>query len=411
MKLIELLTETELEDNEYFEIPAKNIGYLKDKIAELNKKASKIGAMPIVIHELGEIKKRIDDVTHRFIKVKVIGKSPKIEGWRLVGALDHESGGVVIRVVPGETLPPEFRNTSPTRCDHCNTKRDRVNSYIVVDDRGEYKQVGRSCLKNFLGHADPSKIIGTASMLNVLDNLIGAVSDSEFSGGRNSQIPMKEYLTHVTAVIKAMGWVPKSMAAQTGKTSTADLALSNLFPTPGNNDRIKPTEQDEQTAESAMNWVRNILPNKKTMSEYEHNLVVIGANEYINPKHLGFAASIVSAYNRATENEINRKREAEKQAENPSNYVGEVGQRFGVKGVPPLDLQLLAVRWINTVYGSTGIHRFVDRNGNFFVWFASSDLGLERGNWYKIAASVKNHELDKYNNNAKTTYITRAKVL
>lgn len=410
MKLIELLIETELEDNEYFEIPAKNMGYLREKIAELNAKGSKIGAMPIIIQELGEVKHNID----RFIKVKVIGKSPKIAGWRLVGALDHEDGGVVIRVVPGENVPAEFRNTTPTRCDHCHTRRDRVNSYIVSNDQGEHKQVGRSCLRNFLGLGDPAKIIGSAMILGILDKVIESARDSEFSGGGgSSQIDILEYLTHVSAVIKANGWMPKSLAAQTGRTSTADLALSNLFPLPGSSreDIIRPTEQDRQTAENAINWVRTVLPNKNNMSEYEHNIVIIGRGDYINPKHLGYAASIVSSYNRTVENDLKRRQEAEKQNETPSKYVGEVGQRFGAKGIPPLELQLLSVRWVESQYGSTGIHRFVDQNGNFFIWFASSDLGLERGNWYKMSASVKNHQLDKYNNNAQTTYITRAKVL
>ena len=96
-----------------------------------------------------------------------------------------------------------------------------------------------------------------------------------------------------------------------------------------------------------------------------------------------------------------------------SDYVGEIGVRFGSKNspLPPIEMQLLKVKWIDGFYGSTGIHNFVDKKGNFFVWFASSQPDLEVGEWYNIAGTPKRHQEDKYNSNAKTTTISRASLI
>lgn len=408
MRYLDLILENVVKDEDIFSIPTVNIGFLKDKIEELNKKGAKIGAEPIIVREVGEVKQNVNGVSKSFTKVQVFGKAPKIEGWQLVAALDHEDGANILRVVPGEELPQEFRNSSPSRCDHCNTKRDRVKSYIVKDEQGVHKQVGRSCVKNFLGLGDPMKILGMASILDVLDEIIKVSSNEEFSGGREaSVINLKAFLSYVSASIKKFGWISKAAASDYGKISTAEAALMSMFPYPSTSkdEMALPTEQDDKIAEDTLEWIRGDLANKDHKSDYEHNLVTIASGDYVKRNLLGFAASMIPAHNRAQEKERQSKDAP------TSEFVGEVGQRFGAKGLPPLELQLLGVRWIDTQYGTTGIHRFIDKSGNFFVWFASSDPKLEVNNWYKVSASIKNHGVDKYNNNQKTTYLTRIKVV
>lgn len=407
MKIFELLIESEVYNNKVYLIPVENMGFLNTEIDKLNKKATKLGSSPIVLTNLGKEDRNEDGSIRRFFKIKVTGRSPKINGWRLIAALDHVNGENVIRVVPSETLPLEYRNASPTTCDYCHTKRDRVNSYIVANDSGETQQIGRSCLRNFLGHKDPKTILYTASVVSLFDNLMDQVSNqNKVFGGGKIGIDIITYLSYVAACIKKNGWLPKSAS----DNPTAYQAIEQMMLPFTSKNKIHLTQNDIDLAENAIKWVRETLPNKRTTSDYEHNIIIIGKKDTVNDRHLGFAASIIPAYTRAKERELERKRQAETPAIQTSNYVGKVGERFGSKGMPPLKLQLVSVRWIDGTYGSTGIHKFVDENGNFFIWFASSDPGMEIGNWYTIAATIKNHQVDKYNNNAKTTYITRAKV-
>jgi hypothetical protein len=405
MKLTELVFENQM--IHHSEIPAENMGYLELKIAELNKKGSKIGAMPITIQNLGSVNKTVDasGILKRFYKIQITGNTPKIDGWRLIGALDHEDGQNVVKVVPGEVLPLEFRRTDPTRCDFCHTQRDRVHSYIVANDAEQYKQVGKTCLKNFLGHENPAAILATASLLGMLDEILKDASDENFGGIKNTPPDTLTFLAYVSAIIEKIGWVPKS-AEYGDKISTARMAEYEIN-SPYSKREYNPTEEDYEVAQKALTWIQTELARKNNKSDYEHNIVIIGSKKFLDSRHLGFAASIIPAYNRAME----KQKVTTTVSEKPSNYVGEVGKRFGAKGIPPLDLQLLGIKITDSIYGTTSIHRFVDNEGNFFVWFASSSSGLEVGNKYKIAASVKKHERDKYNKDVKTTYLTRVKAI
>ena len=121
MRARDFLLEIAVEDEDTFKIPAENWGYLQDKIDDLNKKGSKIGASPVTVNVVRketdtQKSKSGEDIQKQYYVVTVHGEAPKIAGWKLIAALDYADGaGVVARVVPGEDMPPEFRNTTPAR--------------------------------------------------------------------------------------------------------------------------------------------------------------------------------------------------------------------------------------------------------------------------------------------------------
>lgn len=425
MRANEFILEYKIEDEDTFKIPAENWGYLQGRIDDLNKKGSKIGAPPITINvvrkETEKGKSKTGEETQKqFYIVTVHGEAPKIDGWRLIASLDYESGGVVARVVPGEDMPSEFRNTDPSRCDHCNVHRGRNNSYIIQHDSGEVKQVGRTCLKNFLGHTNPKFITSMAEIVRSLDELMDESREERDYGGKApDQHDLEAYLGYVTALIRSDGWVPKSKSFEGGPPPTAYEAFSNMYPKSkyDRENKVEPTSADVEVAQNAIKWVREELPKKKDsrrgLSDYEHNLIVLTADDMFKSKHAGFVASVIAAYQRWKDNEVKyaeKKRQATKSA-GESEYQGDVGVRFGAKNINPLELKFMSVRWFDGHYGTTGIHKFVDNDGNYFVWFASTDPELEQEHWYTFAATVKKHEPDKYNNGAKTTYLTRMKKL
>ena len=96
------------------------------------------GGLPVTVHGF--------DVT-------ITGDPPRYEGWRFVAAVDAVEGGTILRYPPG--APAEVNNDQirAGECDHCHTTRARRSTVLVAhEDTGQLLQVGRSCLKDFLGH-------------------------------------------------------------------------------------------------------------------------------------------------------------------------------------------------------------------------------------------------------------------
>jgi len=122
-----------------FRIPAENFNAMKERIAELNRKAMKLMGQAITLTHV-----RTEEVPSPTVFspgrinvyhiVRVEGPQPKLAGWSLVAAMDlvDIEGGktVIVRALPGESLPEDVRNRT-TGCDHCNQNRIRKTVYVV----------------------------------------------------------------------------------------------------------------------------------------------------------------------------------------------------------------------------------------------------------------------------------------
>ena len=158
--------------NFIYRIPGGNLASMNAKIEKLNKRARRLGMAPIVVAEIGEEfathRKRIRDpfggpsqvqeVTVRFVMVTVIGQTPRIDGWDFAATVQHEEGGNLLRTCPGfDTLLPLQYRQADTQCEHCARDRRRNDTYILFNAQsGTWKQVGRSCLADFLRTTRPA---------------------------------------------------------------------------------------------------------------------------------------------------------------------------------------------------------------------------------------------------------------
>lgn len=82
-----------------------------------------------------------------------------------------------------------------------------------------------------------------------------------------------------------------------------------------------------------------------------------------------------------------------------SHYIGSVGQKVD------LELTLIRVFWVDTQFGSLGVHKFADADGNIVIWKTSCNTGDFNTGW--ISGTVKEHS--EYNG-VKQTVLTRCKV-
>lgn len=389
--------------NGVYDIPTVMFPAINERIEELNRRGEKLGLENLL--GMQTIQKRIvkdGEEEHERAIVRLTGEAPRLDGWALIAVLQHdpEAERPFFRAVPGNVVPEQYRQADPENCDHCHTIRQRKDTYIVQHQDGRTMQVGSSCLRDFLGHQSPAVLLAWAEMADDLDRFVqdAESDDAPDDGGmggygiRYDYLPLHPYMCHVAHIMKRDGWVSKGKAEQTGMLSTAASAFHNMRDLRKKlSHATPPTAADAELAKAAIEWAREIDPT----NDYLLNINTLANMTNIPFNMQGFAASMIAAYQRATEKE--RTAAAQKAA---SRHVGTVGKReeFG-------PLTLLGITFIESVWGCTSLHRFADQDGNLLVWFASSET-LEEGKVYQGKATVKTH--DEYKGIAQTV-INRCK--
>jgi hypothetical protein len=124
-----------------------------------------------------------------------------------------------------------------------------------------------------------------------------------------------------------------------------------------------------------------------------HNIRVIARRGVVGYRQIGYAASIVSAYQRYL-GELKLK---ERQALHPSQYVGEPGERR------LFHLLVEKVLTSEGPYGATAFHIMSDKEGNRFTWRSTGEV-LKAGQEYDIRGSIKDH---RDYNGTQQTVLTR----
>ena len=406
-------------ENGIYEVPAENLGKLQKKLKTLANKADKLGLpapeLEIVdermmpIFEVDSYGKTFDTGKQRKVHdVKVTGQSPILEGWLLIAVIDHYSSGQrgvnMIRRYPQEAeveIPEEYRTVSQ-RCDHCQTVRNRKDTFLLSEvETGDYKLVGRQCLKDFLGHLSPEALANYARF--ILD-LLGAATEENWGGDYQAwYIDLDELLSTTAAVVRENGWLGRTKAREQSRAgdASADLAINSMTATKPEY-RITITDEDRYLASQTIIWTREVLAEQESLNDYEWNLVASTASDELDWKNIGLAASAIYAYQRANNLLEERKREeetGERWGEN-SQHQGEIKKRY--------DLLLTVRRMlpIETEYGTLKITIMDDEDGNVYVWRTTA-VKMEEGRTYNVRGTVKAH--GEYNGTPQTI-LTRCKV-
>ena len=404
---------TTVEAQDTFKIPEENFPKFEERILKLNRRAAKLGVPAIRYISVDVIEDwvrntKTDSINPkvagqeyaehyieypRLFKVtKVEGVTPQLAGWSFIGTLDHVSeAGVILRAVPGEELPKVYREAQPV-CDHCRAQRRRKETFIVRNEAGVYKQVGRQCVADFLGGVDPKNI---ARSLEYIYEALRTAGECEEEGGYGTLGGNRRYLKRVlavtAAVIRECGWLSRSKARELdyagAPRATADIVSSLLYKSKLDEDDRKllrsVTAEDEAFAEQTVAWLTELRETSDDLNDYLYNLTTLAQSATISPKSFGLACSMVATYQRHLGDLLRREKWAEANAK--SRYFGTVGKR-GVYTVTVLN-----VIFRESDFGVTKIHKLVTKEGNLATWFASAEP-LKQGKTYEVKATVKKHE-------------------
>lgn len=442
-----------------FTVPERNLPYLMEQIEKLNKRCKRIG-IPLIgvdkehshythqfvdefldlpkfswVHEKDLNKPRSGKPTGQIMPwhlLTIHGEAPKYAGWKFVATLEPKAtddGGLnLIMAVPGESCPTHYMKAENVGwCDHCKKHRRRSQTFVVRHESGEYKAIGRSCLKDFLGHADPKKLAQWAELLASLTSLGGEVEDEEFAGsGFRAPQPsynLEWFLGWVAGVTRVHGWMSRGRARVEERQSTVERIFWLLDPPmfSGRNaahdraewqedkDKCEPTEADQEFAKEAMAWAKG-LDLAKLMDDsgenYLANIAALAQVGVVDHKTAGLGGSIVSAFAKDQERKL---REAERnKGKAESKHLGAEKER----GTYRVRIERIIPRQGD--FGVTYITGMIawdeERKcyANDMTWFASGEHDLEQGCEYEIKATVKRH--GEFQGRAQTQ-VNRVKVI
>lgn len=230
----------------------------------------------------------------------VEGNSPRFDGWTFVAKVEYVNGDPVVTGSPYYEGAPVDRSTlAANACDHCGVKTRRTKT-VVVEKDGERKQVGTTCLKDFLGH--------DFTVAWVKDPF-GAFEEGGFGGGPRV-FDVEFTLATAASVIRQAGFVPTS-AIDKAPTKSEVMLLFGI----GKGEEVykakqkygTPTDEDKATAAEALEFGRNM----NSGTDYAANLQAVIKEALFAEKYLGLVVSLVGVYLKAKGQEAQRKAEGE----------------------------------------------------------------------------------------------------
>lgn len=377
-----------------FYIPAENYDRFEKKLNTIKNKGGEIvltkGEPQILaVTDAGfadpEIKRGtpawIMSPHHKFIPVDVEG-SYEIPGWEFIGTVEHTPNGNIIRNITDEKIPTKYYHTSP-ECEHCNKIRSRKDTYLVKNtDTGEFKQIGRTCLRDYTGGLDLRTAAIMAEIIYAPNEFFG--DDLSVDGG-SRYIDADHFKKVAYNYVKENGYVKDDVKWLHGLIDayykSNDLATDEEI--------LKLTD-----------WVNNL----DTDNNYFYNASLAWKLNDLEPRHYKLIASLINTYFKDLQKDVERN--IKKQAEGSANseFVGNVKDRITFTVASTRVIYQKTFNYGYNRSSSTDVNRIVGTDGNIYIW-ASNEI-IEVGD--TITATVKSH--NEYQGEKQTTVI-RGKII
>ena len=400
------LTTTMMTTNETFRIRDDVVPVLMKRLEKIEKKARKLGSLPIEVREVGtEVEDDGDGTPILFRLFEVTGSAPKAGGWSFLGTLDHTvESGVILRSVPGVSLNERYGEAEPV-CDHCGFERRRRETFVVhKEETGEYKQVGRKCAKDFLGGGtDPTEVARMLQYLYEIKSIVETAtswSAGTFGGHAGLAAYLRRYLTVTAAVIERDGWRSRRKAYEEGGATTSSTVNRLVFTKRENLSKddleflATLNAEHEAKAEAAIEWASS-LRDKEGISDYEHNVCVVAEGNVVTMKLSGVAASIVAVHQMRLERE--RREAVEESMRKNSVGLGAPGDRG------EYTVNVLGIRECESDWGVSFLVKMVTDTGCACAFFTKHKPDMKPGGVYRIKGTVK--EIDEYRGIVETRLI------
>lgn len=395
-----------------FAIHEDNMERLTSKLTRIQNKCKKYGKF-FSFKEVGEEYRSVEDefgntIQARFVIIETEGIIQH-NGWEFVAVVEHTAEGNVIRhMIDTLHAPTKYYTTAPI-CEHCNTIRNRKDTYLVHNvETDEWKQVGKSCLAEFTNGMDAEEV---ARYISFFDSVISgeAIEPGSYV---TPYYNVSEIAQYAFETVKHFGYMRQDEHSSSDSTRSRcmDYFLIRTGRAQGfysellrsRNEEMDSAnfnpESDEckQLATDAINWAKS---QDDTDNEYLHNLKVICMLGMCSSRHLGILISLPVAYQHYLDNEAKKARMLA-QAADPSTYVGDIGDKITLT---PVSVECVSAR--DGMYGVQFLYKFKDADANVYMWSTSTYIDLDAT--ISVTGKVKSHEEFR---GVKQTWLTRCKV-
>ncbi len=367
---------------------------LLKRIEKFNKRAEKYQLPHLEYTVLKkEIRKDRDQLAGFYTyDVKVFTKGElKLGDWDIVGVISYELDKPYLSYVSKNfnihDLPFDPYKVAP-RCDHCKKIRRRIKTYILKNvENGEIKIVGSNCLRDFIGH-NVNKILGIDKYfeeLNIFDNEDFLPKGKGF--GTYDAVDTLTLSAVGLFVIDKYGWISITKARNYDLTSTFDRVIAILFSLAQNDDRDEFYQHQDKYQTLAKLAIEDFddVVNKLNDTPYKRNLSVL-KNQHDIPVKGNYIATWLSYLG------LWKQHVSEKDRPKNSEYIGNIGDRIRVEVV------VTEKRPVKTTYDRFGnlidlyLVQFKTDEGNIITWFTTAGEKLDKGEKYKISATIKDHK-------------------
>ncbi len=309
-------------------------------------------------------------------------EAPRVGDFQFIARLELRPEGVIIDSVPGEELPARFRH-STGECEHCRRIRDRRHLFVVRDPEGVLVQVGRSCLRDYMGTDTPASVVARFQWFKDLRDW-----GDNWGAGSVGPDSADELLAVTACAIRLWGWVPMSAPGTAGAPTAIAIGVW-WGVAPGNSEgkakqdqlRRSICDSDWATAQEVRDWVMSAASGD---SDYIHNLRVVLGSGLVESRRRPLACSAVAAWQRHKGDLAERQRRADEARS--SCHLGQVGERL-----KSLRVRCESARGVDSQRGTSVMYKLVDDSGNHLCWFCSGSANMDVGRTYLIDATVKEH--------------------
>lgn len=387
---------------ETFSIPADRTGLFLKNVRKLNKKAATLRADTKFEATFGDTYIRnvtiggVEDQTIgvpnktmkvNFVDVTITGSDFSVGGHTLVAMADFEDPNAPTFSDFNESTFGDY-NQITTSCEHCNTNRARRKIFVLQNNEsGEFIQVGKSCLKDYLGHSILDAMKGCSFWSDLRD------AEDSLYGEYFRGIDFGQSVDHVVAVaikiIRDNGYVSRAESEEKFKTATADLVRDNID--------TKPSDEDKAAAAKIIEWATAEYQFDADDANKNNSFVLNVSNALelglVPNKMVGIVACLPAMKDRADE------KAARDEVNGKSEFFGTVKERI------TFDAEVVGVHYIDGHYGTTTLYTMLVGT-NVAKWFSSRDV-LNKGEKYTLKATIKDH--DEFNG-TKQTVVTRCAI-
>lgn len=403
-------------------------GFMEDlekKIKTIRKKCERFGC-DFHFEKVGEEIRTVPDYTNldpvtgkpmevkcKFIICEAEGTA-KLNGWTFVASVEHtEKGNIFSKALTDVEIPERYRCSDPF-CEHCNTRRHRNGTFIVMNSDGEFRQVGHNCLMDYTHGMSASWASYMASLRTIFEEYEEKIDTGWTGSWGQRYFDTKDILTFTAEIIRKFGFVKNLNGAYIGNVySTRDRVMDwwnvwygntkywtekqiNDIKNEMENVHFNPDSTEaHKMVDDALSW----LENQEEKNDYMHNLKVVCLLDYTTYWRFGLLVSLFPTWNR------NLEKIEKAKTEKSSDFVGKIGDKITID----VDMVKCVTSW-TSFFGyserETYIYKIVGKDGNIYTWKTATWIDEEKCP-VEIKGTVKDHKIYR---DVKQTEITRCKV-